>query len=734
MLNGNDTARARDALFYIPADLPRDEWVKVGMASHAAGLQFDDFNDWSAQGATYNAQACRATWRSFKSGKGIGAGTLFAIAREHGYGESLRPQLGPKSIARPMEAPARLRPGMSAADVWERCEQATSAHPYIIEKQAAAVPLDGLRVLPAGDALRIAGESIAGALVVPVWRTDGTLSSLQFITPPDVAERLKAKGRPSKLNLPGASMEGWFTVGELVPGGAAYICEGIGTAWACWQATGAATLVCFGWGRVASVATDLREADKAARLVLVPDAGKESDAEKIARTVNAAVAYMPDGSPGNFDANDLAQSEGMEALRALLESAHEPAPPPPMLKPVSVSDVLTNPAQPPQFVWDGYLPRGVVSLLTAHGGTGKSTIALMLGVCAALGRPLFGVDTVQCKILFVSLEDSAHIVRHRLAFICQTWGINPAQLDGKLHIVDGTENPELFSADSRGAGETTATYFELSKLVQSEGVGLVVVDNASDAYGGDEIQRRQVRAFIRSLVMIARLTDCAVVLLAHVDKSTSRARKAEGGEGYSGSTAWHNSARSRLFMTRTEMDTLTLEHQKSNLGKLREVLTLEWPDAALPQLMGNDPADNPLNPFMQRIEGREQDERAIGVLRMLTEFESRQQYCSPVATARNNVFAMLKSEPAFQKLKLNNDGCRRIVNQCQRAKWLEPVEYRTHDRKTRARWTLTTEGRAIAGLSAPCAPSAPCTKESAESAQSTGGAPCAPSWVGGVGE
>lgn len=734
MLNGNDTARARDALQSIPADLARSDWVRVGMAAHAAGLQFDDFNDWSAPGATYNVQACRATWRSFKSGKGIGAGTLFAIAREHGYGDSMRPQPSPKPIARPIEAPAKPRPGMSAAEVWERCEPATSAHPYIIEKQAASVPLDGLRVLPTGDSLRIAGESMAGALVVPVSRTDGTLSSLQFIAPPDLAERLAAQKKPGKLNLPGASMEGVHVVGELVPGGVAYICEGIGTGWACWQATGATAVVCFGWGRVASVAAELREADKAARLVLVPDAGKESDAEKIARTVKAAVAYMPDGSPGNFDANDLAQSEGMEALRALLESAQEPILPPPMLKPVSVSDVLTNPAPPPHFVWDGYLPRGVVSLLGAHGGTGKSTIALMLGVCAALGRPLFGVDTVRCKTLFVSLEDSAHIVRHRLAFICHTWGINPAQLEGKLHIVDGTENPELFSADSRGAGETTATYIELRKLVQSEGMGLVVVDNASDAYGGDEIQRKQVRAFIRSLVMVARLTECAVVLLAHVDKNTSRARKAEGGEGYSGSTAWHNSARSRLFMTRTEMGTLTLEHQKSNLGKLREVLALEWPDAGLPQLMGNDPADNLLNPFMQRVEGRAEDERAIGLLRMVAEFESRQQYCSPVATARNNVFAMLKSEPAFQKLKLNADGCKRIVNQCQRAKWLEPVEYRTHDRKTRARWTLTTEGRAIAGLSAPCAPSAPCTNESAESAQSAGGAPCAPCCVGGVGE
>jgi hypothetical protein len=55
-----------------------------------------------------------------------------------------------------------------------------------------------------------------------------------------------------------------------------------------------------------------------------------------------------------------------------------------------------------------------------------------------------------------------------------------------------------------------------------------------------------------------------------VDKNTSRNKKADGGEGYSGSTAWHNSARSRLFMTRGDDGLLTLEHQKSNLGKRRE--------------------------------------------------------------------------------------------------------------------------------------------------------------------
>ena len=193
-------------------------------------------------------------------------------------------------------------------------------------------------------------------------------------------------------------------------------------------------------------------------------------------------------------------------------------------------------------------------------------------------------------------------------------------------------------------------------------------------------------------------------------------------------------------MTRADDGTLSLEHQKSNLGKLCEPLALQWPDGGLPQLVaagGAGEGGNPLSPFMERLEGREQDARAFKLLAMVAEFESREQYCSPIATARNNVHAMLKSEPSYQRLKLTADSCKRIVNQCQRAGWIESMEYRTHDRKTRPRWTLTPTGRAIAGLPAviaPCAPCAPCTTERAESAQSAGGAPCAPSCVGGVGE
>ena len=726
-----DATKAIDALRSIPPDLPRDDWVRAGMAAHAAGLDFDSFDQWSAGADTYNAAAARDTWRSFKPGKGVGAGTLYRMAAEHGWrmGEG-KPQQRPQQAPRkPVEPPRKPAPGMAPAEVWKRCQPAVSAHPYIVAKQAQGVPLDGLRVVPADDPLRIMREPMAGALVLPGYSADGLLQSLQFVTTGEVAARL---GKASKPNLPGEPMAGAsFAVGDVVAGAPLYVCEGIGTAWACWQATGHPAVVAFGAGNMARVATDLRSKDPTALLVVVADRGKEELVQGIAADVAGRFVWMPQCEANNFDANDLAQRDGYDALALLLENASEPPKPVPLLKPVSVGDVLTCPSPPPAYVWDGYLPRGVVALFGAHGGAGKSTIALMLAVATVTGRPLFGVQTEQCPAVFVSLEDGASIVRHRLAGICRAWGIDPRELD-RLHIVDGTESPELYAADNRSAGDVTSTYTELTRLVQSTGAGLVVVDNASDSFGGDEINRRQVRAFMRSLGLVARLTDCAVCLLAHVDKTTSRNRKAEGGEGYSGSTAWHNSARSRLFMTRDESGLLTLEHQKSNLGRMREPITLLWPEHGLPMLAGDAPNFDGLN---AQAQGRADDVKAAALLVLLAEFEGRAQYASPAPQARNNVHALLRVEPAFQRLKLNRDATARIVNQCQRAGWLESLEYKSaHTRKHAQRWTVTNKGREFVGLPAPTAPT--CTHMDVRALGeegANGGAPTAPTYEGGTG-
>jgi hypothetical protein len=192
----SNTERARAALQYIPPDLPRTEWVNVAMAAHAAGLTVDDFIEWSHPAPSFNLQACKTTWRSIKPNRGIGEGTLYRVAAAHGWTDTS--EAPPRPAPKP--ATAKTPPAMDPSVIWSRCEAATPGHAYIESKGATAAPLDGLRVVPAGDTLRIMGENMAGALVVPVLRPDGVVASLQFITVGETAERLKANGKPTKLN------------------------------------------------------------------------------------------------------------------------------------------------------------------------------------------------------------------------------------------------------------------------------------------------------------------------------------------------------------------------------------------------------------------------------------------------------------------------------------------------------------------------------------------------------
>lgn len=476
MLNGHNPDRARDALHSIPADLPRDQWVKAGMAFHAAGGGFDDFDTWSAQADTYNAQACRATFRSFKTAPGgVGAGALFGMARDHGWNEgNTTPRPAPERIYKPVEPPRKPAPGMGAGEVFARCQPATNHHPYIAAKRAAGVPLNDLRVVPDGDPLRIMGESMAGALVVPCMALDGTLSTLQLIPPPDVAQRLKAAGKPGKLNLPGCRVEGWFTVGELVPGGLVYVVEGIGQAWAVWQATGAAAVVAFGAGNVGKVATALRQNDDAARLVLCPDRGKEPDAHKIAADTGAAVACLPECEPDNFDVGDLFQRDGFDVVQAMLEAATMPPKPEPKVHPLARYVDIDGTAKPPRWVLPGFVGHGVTVIAGAH-GVGKTTALLPLALTAA---GLHGDDLLprQWRHVVYVTEDVEQ-ARRILAGVTlhSNLGIDLEAVRERVHIVEAVRLDPVFVAS------VGATYREqFTRTVEGvEVLPLVVLDTKS---------------------------------------------------------------------------------------------------------------------------------------------------------------------------------------------------------------------------------------------------------------
>jgi putative DNA primase/helicase len=330
-----DTIRA--ALSCIPPDLPRDEWARVGMAlKHELGeAGFDEFDAWSQGGETYKAKATRDTWRSIKASGAVGIGSLFHLAKQHGFKfettqapapPATPEQLKARNEARRAEAAReqaergrRQRDAAAeAARAWgEASEAGADAAGYLVRK--AAKPY-GVRI------------NAAGALLVPMRNATGELCNVQTIKPakPD-------DGGPDKLFLKGGRKSGllhWCGTPDGAP--VLLIAEGYATAASIHEATGRPVAVAFDCGNLAPVVRALRGRFPAARIVIAGDddrataarTGRNPGREKATEAAKLAqgVAVFPDGlADGASDWNDLHQSAGLDAVREPIEAAIEAA-------------------------------------------------------------------------------------------------------------------------------------------------------------------------------------------------------------------------------------------------------------------------------------------------------------------------------------------------------------------------------------------------------------------------
>jgi RecA-family ATPase len=104
---------------------------------------------------------------------------------------------------------------------------------------------------------------------------------------------------------------------------------------------------------------------------------------------------------------------------------------------------------------------------------------------------------------------------------------------------------------------------------------LIVIDPAADVFGGNEIDRTEVRQFIQKLSGLALDYGCAVLLLSHPSLSGLASRT-----GTSGSTAWSNSVRSRLYLeaVQGDPDRRVLKVMKANYGRTGEEIAIRWDD------------------------------------------------------------------------------------------------------------------------------------------------------------
>lgn len=357
-------------------------------------------------------------------------------------------------------------------------------------------------------------------------------------------------------------------------------------------------------------------------------------------------------------------------------------------------DLATTDPQPPQFKVEGLIPERAVTLLAAHGGAGKSHLALHMAVCLAAGVPFFGVPVKQSAVVFYSCEDDVKVLHWRLNRICGALGVPLASLHGRLFIYDMTGAANALFAENLidPTACLTARYGWLSQ--RCEGIDVAIIDNASDTFDANENARAKVRQFVQSLVRLVRERDGAVLLLSHIDKNSAKFKSTEG-ETYSGSTAWHNSVRSRLLLAEKDGG-LILSHGKSNYGAKAAAIALRWtPGVTLelaPEVVADGNADG------------------AAVLALIAEFASRGERISTATNSPANASKKIGKELGYPK-HLNRADLFTLLRDLERQNFLAREVITTTDRKTREVWRVTP-----AGQSAPSAPSAPTPIDGTDSA------------------
>ncbi|MCB1908403.1 MAG: AAA family ATPase [Rhodocyclaceae bacterium] len=493
MMNGDEIERARAALLALDAGADRESWVRAAMAAKAAGLDFEDFHGWSAGAGNYQGEAdCHAVWKSIDAAGGIKAGTLFAMAREAGWrGDTPVPLHKPHRRARAQEATGRS--GFDVDAVWKAAGPADAAHPYIVRK--AGNPA-GLRVYR--GAATLAGQALDGALMVPAWKLDGTLSTAQFIP----------AGKGKKLNAPGRPVAGAFMVGKLAPPGEGqtiFVCEGIGQAWACHQVTGEAAVVTFGAGRMEAVAREFADRYPAARTVFVADAGKESHCASAAKALRAAWVEMPPGSPPNYDANDLMHERGADALMALL--AH-PKCPPERFPLLTAAELAAMP--PVRWAIKHVLPLKGIAAIYGPSGCGKTFVILDAAMAVSAGLPWFGHRTLPLPVVYVGLEGAAGLASRVQAYRAE-------------HGADAGERVRFITAPLRilETGDLDALAEAIEAAGAARGIAIIDTLNAS-APGADENASEDMGRIIDGAKRLQAAIGGVVVLVHHTGKDSTR--------------------------------------------------------------------------------------------------------------------------------------------------------------------------------------------------------------------
>lgn len=189
-----------------------------------------------------------------------------------------------------------------------------------------------------------------------------------------------------------------------------------------------------------------------------------------------------------------------------------------VLQPARLPDPTAIPPRP--WLYGTHLLRGFVSVLVAPGATGKSLLAMTVGVSIATGRPLLHQHVFeQTNAAYVNLEDPMDELERRLAALQIEHAVSREALAGRFFLNSGDDRELTIATIAEDGSDIIHPDKEalIHELTEHK-IGALIVDPFAESHDLEENSNPQMIRASKAWRAVARATDCAILLVHHVRK------------------------------------------------------------------------------------------------------------------------------------------------------------------------------------------------------------------------
>jgi len=414
--------------------------------------------------------------------------------------------------------------------IWTGAQAALPDHPYLAKK---GIQTHGARAT--GD----------GRLVLPLYDSDGTLATLQYID-----------HEGGKLYHPGGQTGGKFwMVGSLDEPGTLFVAEGFATAATIHETTDRPVVVAYSASNLVPVTGTLREMYGATQdIVIVADHDQSGVGQRYAEQASAKYGARMVMPPILGDANDYAQA-GHDLAGLLMPIKDDWL--------IPADDFC---AQPSPISW--LVKRWIQSqaLVMVHGPSGGGKTFVVLDWCLRMAsgtEDWAGHKVRQGNVVYLAGEGH-HGLRGRVA----AWKHHHKA--GKLAMWLSKDGCDL---------NTPTGYLKVVEQVRmlKDRPSVIVVDTLHRFLSGDENSAQDAKTMLDACNALMQEFNCSVILVHHTGVSDEAQHRARG------SSAWRGALDIEIsIVPGKEGVPMQIVQRKSKDAELAETIHVELQQVAIP--------------------------------------------------------------------------------------------------------------------------------------------------------